>query len=193
MILIIDHFDSFVHTLARYVAEAGYEVEVVRQNMERVEDILALKPDAVIFSPGPGRPETTGISRAVLEAVTGKIPVLGVCLGHQLIVNFFGGQIERSDPVHGSASAVTHNDDRLFAGIASPFAAGRYHSLAAYDLPDCLEEIAWGPDKINMAVRHKAHEIYGVQFHPESVLTPNGRDIIGNFLHSIPKRTQTGT
>ena len=186
MIVIIDHFDSFVHTLARYVSEAGHEVEVVRQNADRVEDILRLNPKAVFFSPGPGRPETTGISRQLLNAVIGKIPVLGVCLGHQLIVDFFGGQVEQSEPVHGSASAITHNNDPLFQGIASPFLAGRYHSLAAYNLPDCLEEIAWGPDNMNMAVRHKVHDIYGVQFHPESMLTPTGRDIVGNFLKYVP-------
>ncbi len=185
MIVIIDHFDSFVHTLARYVREAGWTVEVIRQDDQTGEQILARQPSALIFSPGPGRPENTGVSRALLAQAPPTLPILGVCLGHQLIAEYFGGRVGKHHPCHGMASPIFHDHDPLFSGVSMPFPAGRYHSLIAQELPTSLRVIAWGEEQEIMAIRHVDRPIMGVQFHPESVLTPDGRTIIANFLEEI--------
>ncbi len=182
MITIIDHFDSFVHTLARYVRECGWAVEIIRQNGDTAAALLARQPDAVIFSPGPGRPENTGISLDILEQAPTTLPMLGVCLGHQLIAHHFGAMIAEHPPCHGRTSPITHNGDALFADLDNPFMAGRYHSLIATDLPDKLVATGWGPEREIMALRHTDRPIWGVQFHPESVLTADGKTIIKNFL-----------
>lgn len=185
MIIIIDHFDSFVHTLARYVREAGWKVEVIRQDDQTGEQILARQPSALIFSPGPGRPENTGVSRTLLAQAPPTLPILGVCLGHQLIAEHFGGRVGKHQPCHGMATSIFHDHDPLFSGVSTPFPAGRYHSLIAQELPTSLRVIAWGEEQEIMAIRHVERPIIGVQFHPESVLTPDGRPIIANFLKEI--------
>lgn len=182
MIVVIDHFDSFVETLARYVREAGYPTKLVRQDAD-LETILALHPRGIILSPGPGTPENCGVSRALLAARPETLPVLGVCLGHQLLAAHFGAQIGRADePRHGKPSPLTHTGSALFDGVPSPFQAGRYHALIARDLPTCLRVTSTSAGGEVMAFEHVTQPVYGVQFHPESVLTPNGRRLIENFL-----------
>lgn len=183
MILILDNYDSFVHTLARYVGLCGRQRRLMRNDVFSVDEVLATPPDAVIMSPGPGTPEEAGMCVELIRRAGGRIPILGVCLGHQAVVTAYGGTVGRASyPMHGRAADITHDDETLFAGIPNPLRGGRYHSLAAYALPECLIATAVSVDQENMAVRHRLHPVWGVQFHPESILTPDGLMIIENFL-----------
>ena len=182
MIVVIDHFDSFVETLARYVREAGHETRIIRQDSD-VAGVLALNPQAIILSPGPGRPDTTGVTLPLLKKLPSHIPVLGICLGHQALAQHLGGKIDRAqEPRHGKASAIHHAGDGLFDGMGNPFEAGRYHALIVDALPPDCVSLAQSERGENMAFKHKIRPLYGVQFHPESILTPDGRRMIGNFL-----------
>ena len=189
MILVIDNYDSFVETLARYARELGFETRVCRNDGISVEDALSNRPSHIILSPGPGRPEEAGIMMALVEA-SPTIPILGVCLGHQGLCSHYGGDtIFAPEPMHGRASDIFHEGDALFAGVPSPFAAGRYHSLLGVPAADgLLETIAWGADGTPMAVRHRRLPHVGVQFHPESILTPAGRHVMDNFLKQTASR-----
>ena len=189
MILMIDNYDSFTWNLVQYLGELG-DTPVVKRNDEiTVEEALAMKPRAIVISPGPGRPSEAGISKELIRRASGTVPVLGVCLGHQCIAEVFGGEVVRAGRlVHGKTSAVIHTGRGLFLEIDNPFQATRYHSLlvAREGLPESLQVMAWTPENEIMAVRHKDHETWGVQFHPESILTTAGKDILRNFLLLVP-------
>lgn len=193
MILVIDNFDSFVHNLARYIGELGFERRTIRTDEITVREALALEPSAILLSPGPCGPDEAGISIDLVKAVvTHHIPLLGVCLGHQAIAAAFGNRILRAPrPMHGKASAIHHQGADIFADIPSPFTAGRYHSLIA-ELPENgpLRATAHTEDGVLMALAHETLPIFGVQFHPESVLTTHGHKLLGNFL-SIAKAAPT--
>ena len=183
MMLLLDNYDSFTYNLAHLFGALGIEVKVVRNDEITVDDAERLGASYLVVSPGPGRPADAGISVDVIRRLAPKIPTLGVCLGHQAIVEAFGGEVGYArELLHGKASPVRHDGSGLFAGLPEPFEAGRYHSLAATRLPDELEPTAYADDGEVMAVRHRELPLTGVQFHPESVLTPNGRDLARNFL-----------
>ena len=186
MILVIDNYDSFTYNLVQLLAALGAEVEVRRNDVITPEEALALAPTGIVVSPGPGTPEDAGISRDVIRAAAAAgVPLLGVCLGHQCIAEVFGGTVCRSPkPVHGKTDQVTHDGSALFAGIPSPFSATRYHSLCVdtESVPDMLEVQATTPDGVIMGLRHRELPVFGVQFHPESVLTPEGAKLLANFL-----------
>ncbi|MEX0703431.1 MAG: aminodeoxychorismate/anthranilate synthase component II [Planctomycetales bacterium] len=185
MLLLLDNYDSFVHNLARYFTEMGCAARVVRSDAITVEEIAALEPDALVISPGPCGPAEAGISVAAVRELAGKLPILGVCLGHQAIAEAFGGRVVRAaEPVHGRTSLVRHDGTGLFAGVPDPLAATRYHSLIVEQatLPECLAITARTEDGVPMALEHRALPIFGVQFHPESVLTECGPAILANFL-----------
>ena len=183
MILLIDNYDSFTYNLAHLFGELGAEVVVHRNDAITVDEANALDPTHVVISPGPGRPEAAGVSEEVVRTFAGRTPLLGVCLGHQAIVSVFGGEVGAArELVHGKATMVAHDGRGLFSGLPEDFLAGRYHSLAATSLPDSLEVSATAADGEVMAVRHRELPVDGVQFHPESVLTPVGRDLAKNFL-----------
>jgi len=195
MILVVDHYDSFVYNLVQLVESLGRPTEVVRSDAEPVDELVDRRPDAVILSPGPGRPEDAGCFVALLHALPAGTPLLGVCLGHQALGAAFGGDVARApEPVHGKTSAIRHDGTGLFEGVPDPFEAGRYHSLVirADAVPPDLEVIATTDDGLVMAVRHRTLPRFGVQFHPESILTPNGPRIVENFLllaaHGDPTR-----
>jgi len=189
VILMIDNYDSFTWNLVQYLGELG-DTPVVKRNDEiTVDEAIALKPRAIVISPGPGRPSDAGISKDVVRRASGTIPILGVCLGHQCIAEVFGGEVVRAGRlVHGKTSAVIHTGRGLFLEIDNPFQATRYHSLlvARESLPESLQVMAWTPENEIMAIRHKDHETWGVQFHPESILTTSGKDILRNFLLLVP-------
>jgi len=183
MLLLIDNYDSFTYNLAHLFGELGTEVVVRRNDEITVEEAAALRPSHVVISPGPGRPENAGVSEAIVRAFAGTVPLLGVCLGHQAIVSAFGGEVGQArDLVHGKATAVGHDGRGIFAGLPPEFPAGRYHSLAATSVPATLEVSATAADGEVMAVRHRELRVDGVQFHPESVLTPSGPALARNFL-----------
>ena len=195
MIIVIDNYDSFTYNLVQYLGELAQEfpvasdIRVYRNDSIDLETINQLKPDGILISPGPGRPEDAGISLKLIEQLGAKIPILGVCLGHQSIGQVFGGQIV-SAPVlmHGKTSQVHHQNLGVFAGLDSPFTATRYHSLVIepQTIPDTLEITAWVEDGTIMGVRHRDyHHIQGVQFHPESILTDSGKSLLRNFLQSL--------
>jgi anthranilate synthase component 2 len=189
MILLIDNYDSFVYNLARYVRELGEEPVVRRHDALTVDEILALAPSHVIISPGPCSPAEAGISTEVVRRVGPTIPVLGVCLGHQCIGAAYGGEIVRAGrPMHGKTSRIHHRGTGLFSGLPSPFYATRYHSLviAPGSVPPELEVLATSEDGEIMAVQHVSDPVYGVQFHPESVLTEHGYRMVDHFLHGVP-------
>ena len=189
MILLIDNYDSFVYNLARYVRELGEEPLVRRHDALTVEEVLSLAPSHVIISPGPCSPAEAGISTDVVRRVGPHIPVLGVCLGHQCIGAAYGGEIVRAGrPMHGKTSRIFHQGTGLFTGLPSPFLATRYHSLviAPASVPPELEVIATAEDGEIMAVRHARHPVYGLQFHPESVLTEHGYRLLDHFIHGVP-------
>ena len=185
MILMIDNYDSFTWNLVQYIGEIAETPRVVRNDEITVDEIARLKPDAIVISPGPGRPKDAGICLDVVRRYSGTIPILGVCLGHQCIGEAFGGSIVRAERlVHGKTSAVIHTGRGIFLDIDNPFQATRYHSLlvARDGLPPVLEVLAWTPENEIMAIRHREHETWGVQFHPESILTVQGKDLLRNFL-----------
>lgn len=184
MIVVIDNYDSFVHNLARYAREGGAQTRVIRNDAASVREILHMKPRGVILSPGPKTPKEAGVSCDLIAALPPQTPLLGVCLGHQCLVEVFGGKTVRADsPLHGGASTVCHTGEGVFAGVPSPAIVGRYHSLIASSaLRDDLIETAWTEDGALMGVSHKTRPWHGVQFHPESVLTPDGRKMMANFL-----------
>lgn len=191
MLLMIDNYDSFTYNLVQYLGELGADVRVVRNDQITVDKIGKLKPERIVISPGPCTPNEAGISIATIEQLQGKLPILGVCLGHQSIGQAFGGRIVHAGTImHGKTSEMYHNNTDIFAGLANPFTATRYHSLVIEkdSLPDCLEITAWtqtGSGDIDeiMGIRHKTLPIYGVQFHPESILTAYGHDLLQNFLN----------
>jgi anthranilate synthase/aminodeoxychorismate synthase-like glutamine amidotransferase len=185
-VVVIDNYDSFVYNLVQYLGELGAEPVVHRHDALDLAGLEALEPDAVLISPGPGRPEDAGVSNEAIRAFGERgVPVLGVCLGHQCIGQVFGGRVERAPRVmHGKTSQITHDGRGVFAGIASPFTATRYHSLvvARDSVPDALEVTAESEDGLVMGLRHRDFPIEGVQFHPESILTESGHDLLRNFL-----------
>ena len=186
MIAVIDNYDSFVFNLVQVLGSMGEEIRVFRNDAIDVPGLRALRPDALVLSPGPGRPEDAGIAISAIRELSSSIPTLGVCLGHQAIASAFGGRVVRADaPRHGKSSPVEHDGTGLFEGLGSPFEAGRYHSLVAEraSLPETLRVTAWTEDGTVMALRHVERPLFGVQFHPESVLTPEGDRIVANFLH----------
>lgn len=186
MLLVIDNYDSFTYNLVQYLGELGQEVEVCRNDSISVDEIeTGLKPDRIVISPGPGTPDDAGISLEVIKRCAGKIPLLGVCLGHQSIGQAFGGKVIRAPQLmHGKASEICHDGKTIFAGLDDHFKAGRYHSLIVErdSLPDCLEISAFTPDNIIMGLRHRELKVEGVQFHPESILTTHGKHLLANFL-----------
>ncbi len=190
MLLMIDNYDSFTYNVVQYLGELGADVQVYRNDEITLAEIKKLAPSKIVISPGPCTPTEAGVSLAVIEHFKGKIPILGVCLGHQSIGQAFGGKIIRAGQVmHGKTSAVFHNNAGVFKGLTNPFTATRYHSLVIdkAHLPDCLEITAWtenqdGSMEEIMGVRHKTLDIEGVQFHPESILSEHGHDLLRNFL-----------
>lgn len=185
MILLIDNYDSFVYNLARYVQELGYQSRVERNDALSLEQIKALNPSHLILSPGPCTPNEAGISLAAIHAFAGLIPILGVCLGHQAIAQAFGGQVVRAqNPMHGKVSRIKHGGGDLFQACPSPLAVARYHSLIVSEqgLPEVLEVTARCEAGEIMALKHKHYPVYGLQFHPESVLTESGHTLLNNFL-----------
>jgi anthranilate synthase component 2 len=189
-VVMIDNYDSFTYNLVQYFGELGANVTVVRNDQMTVDEIAELTPDKIVISPGPCTPKEAGISVAAIEKFAGCIPILGVCLGHQSIGYAFGGNIIHAKSImHGKTSQVYHRDTGVFKGLGNPFTATRYHSLVIEQatLPDCLEITAWTQNEEGnideiMGVRHKALDIEGVQFHPESILTEHGHDLLRNFL-----------
>jgi anthranilate synthase component II len=185
MLLMIDNYDSFTYNLVQYFGELGEEVRTFRNDEITLEQITALKPDRICISPGPCTPHEAGVSVPVLKEFADKIPILGVCLGHQSIGAAFGGKVIRAKQVmHGKTSVITHTGVGVFKGLPSPYTIIRYHSLAIEreSLPDCLEVTAWTDDGEIMGVRHKEFKIEGVQFHPESILSEHGHALLKNFL-----------
>ena len=186
-VLVIDNYDSFVYNLVQYLGELGAEPLVFRHDELTLDEIAALDPDAVLISPGPGRPEDAGLSNDVIRHFAGRRPVLGVCLGHQCIGQIYGGEVVRAPQImHGKTSLVRHTGEGVFAGLPDPFEATRYHSLIGDrdSVPAELEVTAWTDDGIVMGLRHRQHDVQGVQFHPESILTAAGHDLLRNFLAS---------
>jgi anthranilate synthase/aminodeoxychorismate synthase-like glutamine amidotransferase len=189
VILMIDNYDSFTWNLVQYLGELGDTPVVKRNDAITVDEIAAMNPRAIVISPGPGRPDDAGISKDTIRRFSGSVPILGVCLGHQCIGEVFGGKVVRAERlVHGKTSAIIHTGRGLFLDVDNPFQATRYHSLivAREGLPDTLQVMAWTPENEIMAIRHREHETWGVQFHPESILTTSGKDILRNFLLSLP-------
>ena len=185
MLLVIDNYDSFTYNLVQYFGELGQEMKVVRNDKFSIADIETLAPTHICISPGPCTPTEAGISCEVIEYFAGKIPIFGVCLGHQSMGQVFGGDVIRAEKLmHGKTSKVFHQGQSVFKGLPSPFTATRYHSLIVKreTLPDCLEITAETEDGVIMGLRHKELEVHGVQFHPESILTEHGKEMLQNFL-----------
>jgi len=184
MLLVIDNYDSFTYNLVQHLGELGEQIEVRRNDEITVEEIQRLKPSRIVISPGPGTPNDAGVSMKVIESFAGKIPLLGVCLGHQSIGQVFGGRVVRAPQLcHGKSSLVQHDGKTIFAGLDQSFSAGRYHSLIVDDncLPSCLEVSARTSDGIIMGLRHREMKVEGVQFHPESIMTTEGKKLLANF------------
>ena len=186
MVLVIDNYDSFTYNLVQYLGELGAEVQVMRNDTVTLEDVAAAKADRIVISPGPGRPEQAGVTRSVIRALGQTTPILGVCLGHQAIGAVFGGNVVRAAvPMHGKTSTIEHDGRGLFNGITGPFVASRYHSLVVADDSVPVELIVTArtaEDRTIMGLRHRSWPVQGVQFHPESILTGEGRRILRNFL-----------
>ena len=185
MVLVIDNYDSFTYNLVQYLGELGAALQVVRNDRTTVEDVAAARPEAVVISPGPGRPEGAGICVRLVEEMGPQTPILGVCLGHQVIGQAYGGRVVGAPSLmHGKTSRIRHDGRGIFEGVENPFAATRYHSLAVsrQGLPAELEVTAESEDGVIMALRHRRHPVVGVQFHPESILTVSGKRILRNFL-----------
>ena len=185
MILVLDNYDSFTYNLVQYLGELGAQVKVLRNDEATVEEVARMGPERVVISPGPCTPNEAGISLELIRRLAGKVPILGVCLGHQAIGQAFGGRVVRARQVmHGKVSRIHHDGRGVFAGVPQDFTATRYHSLAVRreGLPDCLEISAWTDKGIIMGLRHKTFPLEGVQFHPESIITNQGMDLLRNFL-----------
>lgn len=185
MILLLDNYDSFTFNLFQYLAELGAEVEVYRNDELSVEQVRSLEPRGIVLSPGPGRPENAGIMNRLIESVAGDIPILGVCLGHQALAQVYGGAIGYAPSLmHGKTSEIHHSGSELFARIPSPFTATRYHSLVVEPdtLPGRFKRIAWTSDGVLMGIEDARNRLWGVQFHPESILTVDGKAMLSNFL-----------
>jgi anthranilate synthase/aminodeoxychorismate synthase-like glutamine amidotransferase len=185
MILLIDNYDSFTYNLYQYLGELGADLKVIRHDEMTAEEALALNPERIVISPGPGNPDQAGISLEVIRRAAGRVPLLGVCLGHQALGQVFGGSVVRAPKLmHGKTSEIHHDGRTIFAGLPSPFTATRYHSLVVKrdTVPDCLEISAWTDDGLVMGLRHRECAVEGVQFHPESILTRAGKDLLRNFL-----------
>lgn len=185
MILVIDNYDSFTYNLVQYLSELGADVGVFRNDKISVSKMKKLRPKHIVISPGPCTPLEAGISNATIEAFSGKVPILGVCLGHQCIGHVFGGKVVRAQKImHGKISEIFHNRNLLFHKVPNPFPATRYHSLLVErkSVPKVLQVTAWTKDHEIMGIAHREHPTFGVQFHPESILTPNGKQILKNFL-----------
>jgi len=185
MLLMIDNYDSFTYNLYQYLSELGAEVVVVRNDKTTLEEIEQMKPERIVISPGPSTPLRAGISNDVIRHFGSRLPLLGVCLGHQCIGYSYGGVVGQGAQImHGKASLVYHNDVGVLAGLPNPFSAIRYHSLVVRreGLPDCLEVTAWTEDGTIMGLKHRQHPVEGIQFHPESFMTQVGKEILGNFL-----------
>jgi len=183
--LVIDNYDSFTYNLVQYLGELGAELEIFRNDAIDLETIESLSPDRIVISPGPGVPANAGISIGLIKKFAGVIPILGVCLGHQAIGEAFGGEVIRADELmHGKTSLIHHRDDSIFKGLDNPFEATRYHSLIVKkdSLPDCLLVNAWTENGIIMGLRHRKFPVFGVQFHPESIMTQEGKRLLENFL-----------
>jgi anthranilate synthase component 2 len=191
MILVVDHYDSFTYNLVQLVEALGRTTEVVKSDAAPAAELVGRRPSAVILSPGPGRPEDAGCFPELLSLLPETTPVLGVCLGHQALGVSYGGRVERAEPVHGKASLVFHEGAGILEGVPAPFEAGRYHSLVVLrdDLPAELALTAWTEDGLVMATQHRELPRFGVQFHPESILTPEGPRIVENFLR-LAERTR---
>jgi len=186
MLLMIDNYDSFTYNIVQYLGELGAEVRVVRNDEATVSELNAMNPEKIVVSPGPCSPSEAGISLAAIQFFAGRIPLLGVCLGHQAIGAAFGGKVVHARTLmHGKTSPIEHAGKGIFAGLPSPFTGTRYHSLAVEraSLPDCLEVTAWTADGEIMGLRHRTMAIEGVQFHPESILSEHGRKLLQNFLN----------
>ena len=192
-IVLVDNYDSLTYNLYQYLLMLGAAVDVVRNDEITVDAIAAMDPDGIVISPGPSRPENAGISVELITRLGPTMPLLGVCLGHQAMGLVYGGDVIRVEPVHGKRSAVSHAGQGVFAGLPSPLDAGRYHSLAiARDtLPAVLEVTAWSADGLVMGVRHRTYPVEGIQFHPESILTDDGAQMLSTWLASVPARQST--
>ncbi|HET9239993.1 MAG TPA: aminodeoxychorismate/anthranilate synthase component II [Oligoflexus sp.] len=191
MILLIDNYDSFTYNIYQYLGCLGAKVKVVRNDAISVKDVARLKPEAIVLSPGPGTPDESGITLETITTYAGKIPILGVCLGHQSIGQAFGGKVIRAGKLmHGKTSVIEHTNKGVFKGLPNPLEVTRYHSLIVErkSLPDCLEVTATTDDGLIMGLRHKRFLVEGVQFHPESYVTQNGMDMLQNFLDLAAKR-----
>lgn len=185
MLVMIDNYDSFTYNLVQYLGELGEKVSTFRNDEINIEQIAALNPDRIMLSPGPCTPNEAGISLAVIEHFAGKLPLMGVCLGHQAIGQAFGGKVVHAQQImHGKTSSIEHTNDGVFSNIENPFTVTRYHSLVVQrdTLPDCLEITAWTDDGEIMGLQHKQLAVHGVQFHPESILTEHGHAVLDNFL-----------
>jgi len=184
MILVIDNYDSFTYNLVQYLGELGAEMQIFRNDVITVDEIEALDPTHIVISPGPGEPRDAGVSEETIERLGARIPILGVCLGHQAIGEVFGGKVIRAPRLmHGKTSPIHHEGDGVFTGLPSPFEATRYHSLIVQSPPpDCLQITAQTAEGEIMGLRHREYPIYGVQFHPESILTQHGKTLLQNFL-----------
>jgi anthranilate synthase/aminodeoxychorismate synthase-like glutamine amidotransferase len=184
-VLLVDNYDSFTYNLYQYLGELGAEVRVVRNDEVTADAAIALGPDRIVISPGPGTPDQAGITLDLILRAAGRIPLLGVCLGHQALGQAFGGRVRRAPKLmHGKTSQIHHDGRTVFSGLADPFTATRYHSLVVErdSVPESLEVSAWTDDGIVMGLRHREHALEGVQFHPESILTTVGKDLLRNFL-----------
>jgi len=192
-ILLIDNYDSFTYNLYQYLGELGAETRVVRNDEISVDAVLGTPPDRIVISPGPGTPDQAGITLELIRRSAGRIPLLGVCLGHQALGQVFGGKVVRAAKLmHGKTSEIHHDGRTIFAGLTSPFTATRYHSLVVSreSVPECLEVSAWTEDGVVMGLRHREQPLEGVQFHPESILTTAGKQLLANFLTDPPQRAQ---
>lgn len=188
MILVVDNYDSFTYNLVQYLAQAGAVVRVHRNDALSVDEIAQLDPEGILISPGPGTPDAAGVSVAIVERLAGRIPILGVCLGHQTIGQVYGGRVVRAARLmHGRTSPILHRGEGVFHGLPSPFTATRYHSLLVEreSLPEALEVTAWTEEGEIMGLRHRELDVEGVQFHPESFLTEHGHALLGNFLSRL--------